>query len=281
MKNKNGKLFIVATPIGNLSDITLRAIETLKMVDNILCEDTRVTSTLLSYHSITKSMIVYNDHSSSAARDKILAKLQQGKNLALVSDAGTPLISDPGYKLIKFLRENEIDIETIPGPCSAIAALTLSALPSDRFTFLGFLPQKTSAKEKIFEEFRNIGSTLIFFESPNRLIESLVAMNAYFSNRDVAIAKELTKLYQAVVTGSLEQVIEYFLENEDKLRGEFILLLSPPNTKEEYNEEEIIDELNQLLKKMSLRDAVKAVSEQYPLSKKEVYKLALTLKELS
>ena len=189
MKNKIGKLFIVATPIGNLSDITLRALETLKNSDLIICEDTRVTNILLRHYVIDKPLLVYNDHSDKNSRDKILKKLQEGQNLALVSDAGTPLISDPGYKLIKTLKKHDIIVHTIPGPCSIIAALTIAGIATDRFMFLGFLPHKTGGKEKIFMETHSIQTSLVFFESSNRLLDSLRLIKNYFPNRKVAVVR--------------------------------------------------------------------------------------------
>lgn len=280
MKNKIGKLFIVATPIGNLADITLRALDVLKIVDIILCEDTRVTSVLLRHHLIDKPLLVYNDHSDKNTRDKIINYLEEGKKLALVSDAGTPLISDPGYKLIQDLKERNIEIETIPGPCSVIAALTLSGLPTDRFTFIGFLPPKTAAKEKIFTEFLLHQASIICFESANRLIDTLELMEQYFTNRSIVVAREITKLYQEVTDGTASEIIKYYKDNQDKLRGEIVLILSPPGDAVLNIEEQVTERLHKLLKEMSLRDAVDAVASQSSMSKKYVYKLALGIKNL-
>lgn len=278
MKNQNGKLYIVATPIGNLGDITLRAIETLKNVDLILCEDSRVTNILLKHYHIDKPLMVYNDHSDERLREKIFALLKEGKNLSLVSDAGTPLISDPGYKLIEFLQQNEITIHTVPGACSAIAALTLAGIATNRFMFLGFLPSKTSGKEKIFTEVQSINSSLVFFESSNRLVETLRLIGNYFASRKIAVVREITKLYEEVMKGSYLEVIEYYQKNPDKLRGEIVLIIAPPEESKEFVEEEILDTLNKLMQEMSLKDAVEIASEQYPISKKIIYKLALKIK---
>jgi 16S rRNA (cytidine1402-2'-O)-methyltransferase len=278
IKNKTGKLFIVATPIGNLADITLRALETLKKVDLILCEDTRVTSILLRHYSIDKPMLTYNDHSDEYIRQKILDKLEQGHDLALVSDAGTPLISDPGYKLIQDLKQLNIKNITIPGPCSIIAALTLAGLPTDRFMFIGFLPHKTAGKEKIFTELGSIATSLICFESANRLLDTLALIDSYFSNRNIAVVREITKLYEETTSGSGLDIIKYYQAHPDKLRGEIVLLIGPPQENNANREDEIIANLTKLMKDMSLRDAVEIITSQYNSPKKQIYKLALKIR---
>lgn len=278
MTNRNGKLFIIATPIGNLSDITLRALETLKSVDLILCEDTRVTSTLLKYHLINKPLAVYNDHSDEFARQKTIAKLKAGQNIALVSDAGTPLISDPGYKLIQEIRSKDLPIETLPGACSVISALTLSGLPSDRFMFIGFLPHKDSGKEKIFSELNSVQTTLICFEAANRLLRTLELIEQYFIGRSIVIAREITKLYEETISNNPREIIQYYKDNPDKLRGEIVMIISPPDENSNSSEENILNQLKKLMEEMSLRDAVEIVSSQHQLRKKEIYKLALSLK---
>ena len=275
MQNKIGKLFIIATPIGNLADITLRALETLKLVDLILCEDSRVTLKLLRHFEIDKPLLVYNDHSDENIRQRIIAKLSSGQNVALVSDAGTPLISDPGYKLIQDLKRLNIAIETIPGPCSIIAALTVAGLPTDRFMFIGFLPHKMAGKEKIFLELQATATSLVCFESANRLIETLEIMDRYFAGREIAVVREITKLFEEVVNGLPKEVIKYYQDNPDKLRGEIVLLVGPPKENVDNIEEEISNKLVKLMESMSLRDAVEVVASQYPISKKQVYKMAL------
>ncbi len=276
-KDKMGRLYIVATPIGNLNDITLRALEVLKKVDLILCEDTRVTRILLHHHMIDKPLFVYNDHSNDALRQKIIEKLLQGEDLALVSDAGTPLISDPGYKLIQELKARGIKVETLPGACSVVAALTVSGLPTDRFMFIGFLPHKISAKQTLFSEVKIIQATIVCFESANRLLESLEVMKNYFTNRNIAVVREISKLFEESIFGKIDEVIDYYHLNQDKLRGEIVLCIGPGSNDEINNEEEMITQLSKLMDKMSLRDAVDAVASQYKLPKKQVYKLALSL----
>ena len=277
MQNKIGKLFIIATPIGNMTDITLRALETLKEVDLVLCEDTRVTRVLLRYHLIDKPLLAYNDHSDENLRHKILTKLAEGQNIALVSDACTPLISDPGYKLIQELRKHNIAIHTLPGPCSIIAALTIAGLPTDRFMFIGFLPHKNTAKEKLFLELGSISTSLVCFESATRLLNTLELLESCFANRPVAVAREITKLYEENISGSAAEISQYYQNNPDKLRGEIVLVIAPPQENATTPEEEITIKLKKLMQNMSLRDAVEATASQYPISKKQIYKLALEI----
>ncbi len=278
MQNKIGKLSIVSTPIGNLGDITLRAIETLKAVDLIICEDSRITNRLLKHLLIEKTLFIYNDHSDETARDKIIDKLNQGLNIALVSDAGTPLISDPGYKLVLELNKQGIEVDVVPGACSPIAALCISGIPSDRFMFTGFIPSKDSAKEKLFEELKTYKTSLIFFESAQRLENTLSMMKKFFSARKVAVIKELTKLYQQAINASIDEIIDYFEKNPDKLKGEIIIIVAPPNENEGLNFDDIEAELSTLLNSMSVKDAVELVSRNNELPKKQIYKLALSLK---
>jgi 16S rRNA (cytidine1402-2'-O)-methyltransferase len=281
MKNKIGKLFIIATPIGNLADITLRALEKLKEVDLILCEDSRVTNILLRHYSIDKPLLVYNDHSNENLRNKIITKLEEGQDLALVSDAGTPLISDPGYKLIQELKLHNIEIHTLPGPCSVIAALTLAALPTDRFMFIGFLPHKNSGKEKLFSELQSLNSSLVCFESANRLLDSLQLIQHHFINRKIAVVREITKLFEESINGSAADIINYYQLHPEKLRGEIVIVISPPAEENASDpKEELSHKLEQLMQSMSLRDAVEIISTQSSLPKKQIYKLALELRNL-
>lgn len=280
MESKNGKLYIVATPIGNIKDISFRAIEVLENVDFIICEDTRVTNILLKNYNIKKPLLVYNDHSDQVMRNKILSLLDEGKNLALVSDAGTPLISDPGYKLIQVLHKNNITVNAIPGSCSVIAALSIAGVATDRFMFMGFLPAKVNAKSAVFAEVQAIKTTLVFFEASNRLLETLGVIEDYFANRKVAIVREITKIYEEVVKGSAAQVAQYFNDHPDKLRGEIVLIIDSPTEDETMSEAEIVKQLEKLMLEMSLKDAVEVISTQYKISKKQIYKLALKIKDI-
>ena len=269
-------LYVVATPIGNLDDITLRAINVLKKSDFVVCEDSRITAKLLNNLELKKPFIIYNDHSDILAREKILNLLLQGKSLALVSDAGTPLISDPGYKLVAFLLENNCQVLAVPGACSAIAALCVSGIASDRFMFVGFIPHTLPAKETFFNELTNINSSLIFFESSNRMIASLEVMLKIFGNRIACVSREITKIYEHTKKANLEELIEFYKKNPP--RGEIVILLSAPAKKSEVSFEVIDEELKRGLNKMKPKDLVSIVSEHLKVNKKVVYQRMLELK---
>lgn len=228
----NGKLYIVATPIGNMEDISARALKTLADVDYILSEDTRETQKLLNYFNLSKTQISYRDQNHSRIYSHILELLMNGVNIALVSDRGTPLISDPGYKLVRDLIDEGIQIESIPGPSSVIDALVLSGLPTDKFVFLGFLPRKESQIQKILEEYGNLDATLIIFESPYRLESLLQTALGVLGARDVVVCKELTKLHEEIYRFNLAQ---WSLQEFD-LRGEFVVLFSKKEKKGEFVE---------------------------------------------
>ncbi len=217
-----GHLFVVGTPIGNLEDITLRAISTLQNVDLILAEDTRNSKKLLSAHNIDTKMMSYHEHSNEKETKRIISLLLDGKNLALISDAGTPTISDPGYGLIRDCIKKEIKIIPIPGASAITTAMSVSGLPSDSFTFFGFLPQKKGRINKI-KELLNIDNTIILFESPFRLEKTLNQLKEYLGNRSVVVGRELTKLYEEIIRGNLEDVIKYF--SKSKVKGEIVIMI--------------------------------------------------------
>jgi 16S rRNA (cytidine1402-2'-O)-methyltransferase len=268
-------LFIVATPIGNFDDITFRAVEVLKNADIIACEDTRVTDKILRHFNIKASMKCYNDFSSDSDREYLIKQIEEGKMVALVSDAGTPLISDPGYKLVEQLHEQDLPIFTIPGPSSVIAALTVAAQPTNRFLFEGFLPAKTVARKKALEELKPINATLVFFESARRLVETIEDMHiVYDDTRNVTVIRELTKTYEEVKKDSFENVIAYYKENEP--RGEIIIVISPP-IKDDFTEDDLDNHLKILLEQMSLKDAVSLAAQNLKLPKKVIYERALFL----
>ena len=222
------KFYVVATPIGNLGDITLRAIETLKSVDLILCEDTRETKKILDKYGINRPTMSYHAHSKMHKTDKIFELLEEGKDLALVSDAGTPGISDPGYQLISKIREHlrhGVDVIPIPGATALIAALSASGLPTHEFTFLGFLPHK-KGRETLFREIAGAKRTMVFYESPHRILKTLESLVKFCPNRKVCIARELTKIYEEFKTGSPAEVLEYLDKNKEKQRGEFTVIVS-------------------------------------------------------
>ena len=217
-----GQLFVVGTPIGNLEDITLRAISTLQNVNLILAEDTRNSKKLLNAHNIDSKMISYHDHSSEKEIKKIVDLLLEGKDLALISDAGTPTISDPGYGLIRECIKNDITIIPIPGVSSITAAMSVSGLPSDSFTFIGFLPQKKGRLKKI-NQLQALDNTIILFESPFRLEKTLNQLLEHLGNRTVVVGRELTKLYEEVIRGNLKDVILHF--SESKIKGEIVVMI--------------------------------------------------------
>ncbi|MCB5424476.1 16S rRNA (cytidine(1402)-2'-O)-methyltransferase [Altererythrobacter sp. CC-YST694] len=218
-------LYIVATPIGNLGDITMRAADVLARCDAIACEDTRVTAKLLKHLGIRKSLWRYDDHSNEKDRARLL-ELMRNQAIALVSDAGTPLISDPGYRLVRDAREEGIAITSLPGASAAIVGLTLSGLPNDRFLFAGFLPVKEKARGDVLAELAAIPATLIFYETAPRLARSLEAIDAVLPGREVAVARELTKLHEECRTGSPAELIAYYEAHPP--RGEIVLLVAPP-----------------------------------------------------
>ncbi|HWU56625.1 MAG TPA: 16S rRNA (cytidine(1402)-2'-O)-methyltransferase, partial [Rhizomicrobium sp.] len=220
-------LYILATPIGNARDISLRALEVLKACDVIAAEDTRVTAKLLAIHGVSKPLIAYNDHNGAEMRPKILSRLEQGQAVVLVSDAGTPLVSDPGYKLVRAAIAANLPIVALPGPSAVLAGLTLSGLPSDRFLFAGFLPSKAGMRKSALEELKGLRATLIFFESALRLSESLAAMAEVLGDRDAVMARELTKLHEEVRRGPLTELAAHY-EKHGAPKGEVTLLVAPP-----------------------------------------------------
>lgn len=222
------KFYVVATPIGNMEDITLRAIETLKGVDLILCEDTRETKKILEKYNINRPTMSYHARSKLSKVDKIFELLEEGKNLALVSDAGTPGISDPGALLISKIKEkflDEVQVIPIPGATALIAALSASGLPTHEFTFLGFLPHK-KGRETLFKEIALAQRTMVFYESPYRILKTLESLQKFCPNKNICLAREITKIYEEFKTGSATELLEYLNKNKEKQRGEFTVIVS-------------------------------------------------------
>lgn len=283
-------LYIVSTPIGNLADITFRAIDVLKMSDIILCEDTRISNKLLQKYEIHKKLYTYNDHSSIEKRKLIESLIKNGKIISIISDSGTPLISDPGYKLIQDLRSSDLHIEVIPGPCSVISALVISSLPTDKFLFNGFVPKSYSQKRIFFSNLVGVKATLIFFETANRLVNTLkVAIEIFGENTIGVVTRELTKLYQNVRKSSLIELYNHY-ENE-KPKGEIILLIAGSSeaiSSENYTKfgklvekEDLESIIIALLKEKKTIKEIKAfISKKYELesSSSSVYKMILKLK---
>ena len=267
-------LYIVATPIGNLSDLSLRAAETLRRVDLILAEDKRVTAKLLAFAGATAPMRTYHDHSSEAERDKVLALLA-GQSVALVSDAGTPLISDPGYKLVRAARAAGHAVHTIPGPCAAIAALTLAGLPTDRFLFLGFLPAKAKARADAIAEVAAVRATVVIYESGPRLGESLAALADGLGTRDAAVVREITKLHEECVAGTLAELAARHADAPP--RGEIVIVVGPPPEREAASDEQVDSALRKALSSQTPSRAAAEVAEQLGVPRKRVYARALEL----
>ncbi len=222
-------LSIISTPIGNLGDITFRAIETLKKCDVIACEDTRHTLTLLKHYQIEKLLVSHHDHSSPEHRRRLAAMLREGKHVALVSDGGTPLMNDPGFELMRFAREFNIAVEILPGPCSIISGLVLSGLAVDSFSFFGFLPQKSSQRKKIFAELAQKRETLIFFESPFRIEKSVTEALEVLGDREAALAREMTKKFEETLRGTLSQLVAALQKRPRK--GEMMLVIAGADRK--------------------------------------------------
>ena len=265
-------LHIVATPIGNLGDLSARAADTLRNVDRILAEDTRVTAKLLAHIGAKAPMSRYDDHSSEAERGRIVARLGE-EAIALVSDAGTPLISDPGYKLVRAARAAGFQVHTIPGPSAAIAALTLAGLPTDRFLFAGFLPAKAKARAEAIAEIATIRATSVFYESGPRLGDTLAALAEILGARDAAVIREITKLHEECVTGALPELASRYANAAPK--GEIVIVVAPPTRTAEPNAEEIDAALDEALARLSPSRAAAEVAEKLRVARKRVYARAL------
>jgi 16S rRNA (cytidine1402-2'-O)-methyltransferase len=270
-------LHIVSTPIGNLGDITLRALATLAAADLIACEDTRVTRKLLDRYAITAPLAPYHDHNAATARPKLLQKLAEGAAIALVSDAGTPLISDPGYKLVRAAQEAGHTVVATPGASSILAALTVAGLPTDAFFFAGFLPPKQAARRARIAELARAPATLVVFETGPRLAETLADLAAAFGEREAAVCRELTKLHEEVRRGPLATLSRESVEQET--RGEFVLVIAPPMAAAQPSEDDADALLRAALARTSLKDAVGEVAVATGLPRRMLYQRALALAE--
>lgn len=266
---------MVATPIGNLRDITFRALDVLSSVDFIVCEDTRVTGKLMNAYGFKKKMQVYNDHSTDYQRESLIKAVEEGKSIAVLSDAGTPLVSDPGYKLVRGAVDKGLYITSIPGPNAALPALQLSGLPTDQFSFLGFLPTKTVARQASLRKWEEAPGSLIIYETGPRLLGSLKDMRTALGNREAAVMRELTKMYEEVKRGTLSELITYY-EKSGTPKGEIVVVLGRAVV-EVLSSESIEKQLQKALEKMSVRDAAEMVSQATGKPKKTIYTLALKL----
>lgn len=265
--------YLVATPIGNLKDISSRALEVLKNVDYIASEDTRTTSNLLSYFGINKPMISYHEHNEQESSTKLIDLLKQGKSIAITSDAGYPGISDPGAIIVKHCIENDIPVSIIPGANAFLPALIGSGLDNNHFYFHGFLPSKPSARKKELEQLTNLTCTLIFYESPHRIKETLNDLLTYFPNRKMSLVREITKLHEEYIYGTINEIAQI---DESTLKGEMVIVIEGNKIKEEYTEEELIEMLNKLMSNgLSLKEASKELANELNLKKNYLYQLGL------
>ena len=268
-------LYIISLPIGNSKDITIRAIEYLQSVDEIYCEDTRVTNKILSIYKIKKSLKNYHDHNGKKVRPEIIKKIKDGKTIALVSDAGTPLISDPGYKLVSELKAKDLYVTAAPGASSPITALTLSGLPTNSFYFLGFLPAKDQSRKNLIEGLKSLKTTIILFESANKINKTLQDLIDILGNREMAICREMTKKFEEIITGKISDITQKIISK--KLKGEIVIVLYGDNKKDqEINLDEII---NSFEGKYPPSELAKIISDQTGFSKSIIYNKIIKLKE--
>ena len=269
-------LYVTATPIGHARDVTLRALDVLKGCDVIAAEDTRVTAKLLAIYGIAKPLVAYNDHNAARERPKLLARIKTGQRVALVSDAGTPLVSDPGFKLVRDAIAEDVRVEAIPGASALLTALVLAGLPSDRFLFAGFLPPRSGERRNALSELKGIPASLVFFESPNRLGESLADMADVLGARNAAVGRELTKLHEEVRRGTLASLAASYVD-KDRPKGEVTIVVGP--AAEEVPDTARMDPLlRQALAFMPVRAAADLVAEALDTPRKAVYARALELK---
>ncbi|MFZ4607388.1 MAG: 16S rRNA (cytidine(1402)-2'-O)-methyltransferase [Caulobacter sp.] len=269
-------LYVVATPIGNLRDITLRALDVLAGCDLLLAEDTRVTGKLLSAYGLSKTMLRYDEHAAERARPRIMAALEQGQSVAQVSDAGTPLVSDPGFRLVREVIAAGHRVFPIPGPSAALAALTLAGLPTDRFLFAGFPPPKSGARRTFLAEVANVHATLIFYESGPRLRASLTDMAAVFGDREAAVARELTKLFETTVRGTLSELAAD--PRLDAPKGEIVILVGP-GVEQASTAEDADSALTEALTRLPPGEAASEVAKALGLNRRDLYRRAMALKD--
>lgn len=269
-------LHIVATPIGNLGDISLRALATLAAADAILAEDTRISSRLTSRYEIATPLVAYHEHNAAQSRPRILARLAEGEALALISDAGTPLISDPGYKLVVEAVAAGVSVRSLPGASAALTALTLSGLPTDRFFFEGFLPAKSAARRERANALARIPATLIFYEAPTRLAESLADLAAELGPRPAAVARELTKVFEETRRGDLSRLAAEYAAAEPP-KGEIVIVVGPPTLAPVLEPDALDREIFAALETLSVKDAAAAVAARTGLPRREVYGRALQI----
>ena len=271
-------LYIISTPIGNLEDISFRALETLKKLDIIACEDTRTSSKLLNHFGIKKKLISLHDHNEEEKANYIIEQINQEKSIGLISDAGSPLISDPGYKLVKKCQENNIYITTLPGACAIISALQLSGHPTNNFFFAGFIPNKEKARHDFISKYKDLDSTLIFYETSKRIEKTLAIFDNIFSNnRTISISREITKLYEETLKGTAQELLSQ-IQNRNGIKGELVITLSPEIKKDDIKIEDLTNEILADLKNYKVKELSSNLSEKYKLPKKEIYNYIIKIK---
>jgi len=273
-----GTLYIVATPIGNLEDITLRAIRVLKEVDLIACEDTRHTRKLLAYYQISKPTISYHEHNEPERAAELIKKLEAGQSIALVSDAGTPLISDPGFRIVREAVARDLNVVAIPGPSALIAALSASGLPTTEFTFAGFLPPRQTARRARFKQLADANSTLVFYEAPHRIKAALEDAREVLGERECVVARELTKLHEEFLRGPLSEIVI----RDAEARGEIVLMIGPPandraKQREPAASHSIVKDIEELMRteEIDQKTALKRVARDRGIGKSEAYRLMI------
>jgi 16S rRNA (cytidine1402-2'-O)-methyltransferase len=270
-----GILYIVATPIGNLDDITLRALKVLNEVDVIAAEDTRHSRKLLNHYEISKPLISYWGGKEKTKAEEVISRLDSGQSVALISDAGTPGISDPGMVLVMKAVEKGIFIVPVPGPTACIAALSLSGFSTDEFLFMGFLPPKQSQRMKVLQELSLEKRTLVLYEAPHRILQSVTDMEEVLGERRAVLIKEMTKLFEEIVRGDLSEIRDYL--EQSKINGEYVVVLEGRQKDRRFNIEDALEEVRALMKKgLSRKDAVRRIGEEYRVSKKELYDRSLS-----
>jgi 16S rRNA (cytidine1402-2'-O)-methyltransferase len=275
----SGSLYIVPTPIGNLEDITFRAVRVLKEVDLIAAEDTRHTQVLLNHYDIRTSVTSYHEHNERGKARELVEQLRQGRSIALLSDAGTPMISDPGYRLVVEAIRAGVQVIPLPGPSAVTAALSAAGLPTDRFGFEGFLPAKKSERRSALEALKKDTKTLVFYEAPHRLKETLADMAEIFGDREVAIGREISKVHEEFLRGALRGILATV--EQQTVRGEITLVVQGATSGAPVSEEGVISEIRQLAENgMRVKEISELVGAHHGISKREVYRLALRVKNL-
>ncbi len=274
-----GGLYVTATPIGHLGDVTLRALATMAAADVLLCEDTRTTAKLLERYGIRNKLMAYHEHNAARVRPAILKALGEGQAYALVSDAGMPLVSDPGYRLVADCVAHSIPVTAVPGASAVLTALALSGLPTDRFAFLGFLPTKSGERKKLLGEFANVKATLIAFESPHRIIDALADVTGVLGPRAIAVTRELTKLHEEVLRGAAEEV-QVILAARASVKGEITLVIGPPAADEAIASEETIEAaITEALRTLPTAKAAADIARRLNIPKKDIYARILARKD--